>query len=147
MGLLAFAEPPSNEDWPCKDNDEEMGPHCQDSPFCYLFLKGNTYFPKCIMFVTLSTECVTQGFGLNVRRRLDCARHVGCTYDSVHTHSQSAGTCVVGWEKKLRHSASVRLTCMLSITDYQCQYQGTKKKRNEKNTTEKKRRQGGRKSG
>ena len=28
------------------------------------------------------------------------------------THSQSAGTCVVGWKKKLRHSASVRLTCM-----------------------------------
>ena len=40
-------------------------------------------------------------------------------------------------EKKLRHSASVRLTCMLSITDYQCQYQGTKKKAQRKKSGDK----------
>ena len=39
---------------------------------------------------------VTEGFGLNVRRRLDCVRYVWCTYD---THSQSERTCVVGWQK------------------------------------------------
>ena len=45
------------------------------------------------MFVTLSTEWVSREFGLNVRRRLDCVRHVRCTYD---IHSQSARTCVIG---------------------------------------------------
>ena len=114
MALPAFAEPLSNWDWPCKDNDEEMGPHCQDSPFCYMFLKGNKHFSKCIMFVTLSAEWVTQGFGLNVRRRLDCARHVGFTYDSVQNPFPVSGHVRRRLEK-LRHSASVRLTCMIYL--------------------------------
>ena len=63
------------------------------------------------MFVTLSTEWVTQGFDLNVRRRLECARHVGCTYDSVQNPFPVSGHVRPRLEK-LRHSASVRLTCM-----------------------------------
>ena len=96
----------------------------QDSHCCYLFL-GDTpssetglsfwedyftpvnhesckkQFPKDLIFVTLSAEWVTQGF---VRRRVDCVRHVHhtcdarCTYD---THSQSAGTCFVGWKNSV----------------------------------------------
>ena len=76
----------------------------QDSHFCYLFLGGlftpssetslsfwedsftpvhescNKHFTKCIRFVTLSTEWVTRVFCLNVRRRLDCVRHVRCAH-------------------------------------------------------------------
>ena len=47
-------------------------------------------------------------------QHLYCVRHVRYKYD---THSQSAGTCVVGWEK-LRHLASVRLTCMVWYPTY-----------------------------
>ena len=59
-----------------------------------------------VMFVMLSTKWVTRGFGLNMRRRL-CVAHVA---QVPHTFPVSAHVCRrLG---KLRHLASLRLTCM-----------------------------------
>ena len=71
-----------------------------------------THFTKCIIFVTLSTEWVTRVLCLNVRRRLDCVRHVRSTYD---TRPCPVSAHVRRLLEKLRHLASVRLTCMLVI--------------------------------
>ena len=62
----------------------------------------------CISFVTLSTQWVIRGFCLNVRRRLLCA---ACGLDMRH-RPFPVSAHVRRRLKKLRHLASVRLTCM-----------------------------------
>ena len=84
-----------------------------------------TQFNKCIRFVMLSTEWVTRGFCLNVRRRLDCVRHMRCTYDwpfPVNAHVRRR-------LEKLRHLASGRLTCMQRVCEAQGCHTGKKVKK------------------
>ena len=104
----------------------------QDSNFCYLFLgvglkqacpsekiRSLLLMNRAIgLHISLNaswclSRCrqngVTRGFCLNVRRRLDCVRHVRCSYD---TRPCPVSAHVRRLLEKLRHLASVRLTCM-----------------------------------